>query len=512
MNSTGSTAAPDGSDGPLRLDADLDLDRFRRALEDAGFTESALATVLRPVGPSPRSDVRVVRRRAASSSPFHCLARLFVVGDPVERTVLDGIWEERLTDQLGRSGLLVLADGRARSAFKMLAYDPWYVLRDFEPDYTGKPCAADHVLGVGAASVTLSQFTVRRPCGSALDLGTGAGFQAMMAGRHARRVCGTDTNPRALNLARFNAALNGIGNVAYLPGSFYEPVAGRRFDLVVSNPPFVISPESKYIYRDGGLEGDEVSRRVVCGVGDHLEPEGFAVFMVNWCHRDEGQWADTPRSWVEQTGTNGWVLCFETRDVLTYAAKWIQTSESVDRTGFETQLDAWLAYYRELGVDCISSGMIILQRPAGAPSWIRAERIDGGDRSGACGPHIERVFAAENYLRSLPDPRALLDDAFRLCPEHVLEHRLRVQDGRWSYLSQKLLRTEGLGFAGNLDLHMAALLEQCDGNHPLRELIAMVAGRVEQPAEEVTPVVLDAVSKLLRAGLLVRGGNGGAPP
>ena len=99
----------------------------------------------------------------------------------------------------------------------------------------------DYVLGVSPASTSLAQMTMRTPVDSALDLGTGCGVQSLHLARHARRVVATDVNPRALQLSRLTAALNQV-EVDIRDGSLYEPVAGERFDLVVTNPPYVMSP------------------------------------------------------------------------------------------------------------------------------------------------------------------------------------------------------------------------------------------------------------------------------
>src|SRR6185369_14241112 len=95
-----------------------------------------------------------------------------------------------------------------------------------------------------------------------LDLGCGQGLQALLAAPHAADVVATDRNPRAVSLTRLAAALNG-SSVAARQGDLLEPVTGELFDLVVSNPPFVVSPGRRYTYRDAGLEGDEVCRRLV---------------------------------------------------------------------------------------------------------------------------------------------------------------------------------------------------------------------------------------------------------
>ena len=66
-----------------------------------------------------------------------------------------------------------------------------------------------------------------------------------------------------MNIAAFNAAINGITNVEWRLGSLFEPVAGERFDLIFSNPPYVISPDSQFIFRDGGRQGDALCEEMV---------------------------------------------------------------------------------------------------------------------------------------------------------------------------------------------------------------------------------------------------------
>jgi methylase of polypeptide subunit release factors len=118
---------------------------------------------------------------------------------------------------------------------------------------------ADHVPGVHRPSVALAHLTVRGEGERALDLCTGNGIQALLLAAHAERVVATDVNVRALAYATFNAALNGADNIETRPGSFFEPVEGEEFDLIVANPPYVVSPESAYLFRDGGMSGDGVS-------------------------------------------------------------------------------------------------------------------------------------------------------------------------------------------------------------------------------------------------------------
>ena len=134
------------------------------------------------------------------------------------------------------------------------------MVSDLTPGLDGGPnrVGADHVLGISSASTSLAQLTIREPVGRALDLGTGCGVQALHLAGHSGAVVATDVNQRALRLTRFNVALNDVRTpVDVRDGSFFEPVAGERFDLIATNPPFVISPATgeRLVYRDSGLPG-----------------------------------------------------------------------------------------------------------------------------------------------------------------------------------------------------------------------------------------------------------------
>src|SRR5699024_12099203 len=71
-----------------------------------------------------------------------------------------------------------------------------------------QPLPADHILGVGKASLTLAEITPRTQVATALDLGTGCGIQAMHLLAHAEHVTITDISQRALDFATFNLLLN----------------------------------------------------------------------------------------------------------------------------------------------------------------------------------------------------------------------------------------------------------------------------------------------------------------
>ena len=133
-------------------------------------------------------------------------------------------------------------------------------------------------------------------------------MQSLHLASHCEVLVGTDLSERALGFARFNAALNGL-DVELKTGSLLDPVEGERFGLVVSNPPFVITPRSDavpvYAYRDAGLVGDGVVEALVRGVGHHLEPGGVAQFLGNWEIPRGADWRDR----LAQLAGQHWAGC-----------------------------------------------------------------------------------------------------------------------------------------------------------------------------------------------------------
>ena len=244
----------------------------------------------------------------------------------------------------------------------------------------------DHVLGIGGASLTLVQSTPRRPVDTALDLGTGCGIQTFHLLAHARHVTATDISDRALATARFNLILNAEAldvdpwdlpaRVSLERGSLVEPVADRRFDMVVSNPPFVITPrspdehaEDRFTYRDGGLPGDRLVRELLGALPTVLNPGATAHLLANWeIPRDPHEepsttWSRGPASWVPP-GTGAWLVQREVQDPCEYAETWLRdASQQRDVADYERAYAAYLDDFDSRDVVAVGFGMVWLYRP-----------------------------------------------------------------------------------------------------------------------------------------------------
>ena len=227
---------------------------LRADLESAGLSVETLSDLWgADAAAALRRGHRLPAQRATTTpSPRATLARLFVLGLPVERTGLEAALPALGVDGAVTLGLVggddlvhPLLDLRPYSFVDDHGVGAWWIASDLGENALGGALREDHVLGIGGASTTLSSLMIHRRVGLALDLGTGCGIQAMHASRHADRVIATDISARAIELARFNAELNAIANIEFRLGDLFAPVEGIRFDHIVSNPPFVITPRAE---------------------------------------------------------------------------------------------------------------------------------------------------------------------------------------------------------------------------------------------------------------------------
>ena len=349
--------------------------RVAEALDLAGWSSPALDDLLGVTAQThlDRGELACLLRRTTGGSALEVLARLFVLGVPVEpaQARVAGVPESWLSP-----------DGTALVGLQPVLHDGADVTVPHDPSRGPARVQPEQVLGVGAAALTLAAATPRRPVARVLDLGAGGGIQALLARRHADAVVATDRNPRAVAFTRLAAAL--AGSPPYVPrveqsvpgqpmydvreGDLLEPVAGEAFDLIVSNPPFVISPGRRYTYRDAGYPGDEVCRRLVAGLPGLLVPGGTAVLLANWLHLPGQDGDDRVRSWFDGTGADGWIVQRELAVPEDYVTAWLRDTDE-GRGSTRCITSGWPRWTASTQWPSGSSRSAVRTRPARAASY-----------------------------------------------------------------------------------------------------------------------------------------------
>ena len=337
-------------------------------------------------------------------------------------------------------------------------------------DTAGRRPRPDHVLGISPASVSLSQITPAHRVGRALDLGTGSGVQCLRLSAQADQVVATDLNPRALALANWTFALNGLTVDARL-GSLYQPVADQRFDLITTNPPFVIAPPQarRLLYRETELPGDDLMRLVVSQAGDRLNPGGSLHVVGNWAHLAGQPWSDRLTGWLPP-GCDAIAVQREQLDPYEYIEVWLADAGLAGRPDYQVRYEQWLAYFKHLGIEAVGLGWITLVKSASAVS-----RLTDVDWPGpVTQPVADDLMAhlAGLDLAELPDD-ALLDQHWRLAAGTIQQTVGPAGSADPSQVS--LRRVDGLCRAIAVDPGLGGVLGACDGELSLRQIIAAVA-------------------------------------
>ena len=472
---------------------------MREALDEAGYAGS---NVLGIIGDDAFSllalqETAPILRRTVGGSPLETLIRLFIAGATVDVEAARRAFRPLTPEDWAAGGIVHLeGDGvRARVAVRPFndGVDDLFVVSDWRRD---EPMSADFVLGVGPASATLANLTIRHPVDSTLDLGTGGGIQAFYARHHSRHVVATDRSARAVGVALFNLELNGIDNVEVREGDLFDPVKGDQYDLIVSNPPFVISPERSYLFRDGGMEADEFCRTVVRGASRHLADGGFCQLLANWAHVAGEDWRERLAGWAEGTGCDMWVLQREVKEPNAYASSWLDIGD-VDPSESTDRFNAWMDYYERARIEGIGFGLITIRRTTGAEGWFQADEITGNVTVG-CGDHIAAIFDHRDFLESLPDDRALLDARLRASSNLRLVQEACLSGDAWEPEELVLRLEAGLRPVGTIDGIGATVVARCDGKRRLGEVLAGLGA-----GEDVAATALPIIRRLVAQGFLL---------
>lgn len=475
-------------------------------LRGVGYTLEAVSDRLGPQAVAALARNTTLATRDAlgdSSDPQADAVRLFLLHETLPPDAAASALGP--LDALTDAGILMPTSGGVRAGLEIRPYAAdgfdGLIAHDLIPSLDGRlgRSRPDHVLGASPASTTLSQMTIRRPVARALDLGTGCGIQSLLLAQHVDHVVATDLNPRAIAMTRLTAGLNGL-RIDLREGSLYEPVADERFDLIVTNPPYVMSPPTgeRLVYREGMLAGDDLVRAVVTDGAAHLAPGGTLQVLGNWAITDDEPWTDRLRAWIEPTGCDGIVLQREHLDPYEYIEVWLADAGLIGTDEYLPRYRAWVDYFDTLGITGVGMGWITLTA-AGRTTpditlqeWPHAVHQPLGDAFAA---HQRGVSAADATDADLLGSALVLDGRV----EVETLGRPGAEDPEHIVFRQRY----GFGRAVEVDTALGAVLGACDGDLTVGQIVAAVADILDAEPDALVAELTPRIRQLIRDGYLI---------
>jgi len=484
------------TDAPPRA-SDVDVRGALRSLL-VEYNEESIAAGLGVEPGTPTSAIRDLDARVdALNEPLRTLMRLFILSSEVDGSALEAAVDPEHTDVMVRAGLIVRDGERYRPTVRLTPFGPWIVASDLlERHVEGAP---DFVLGPFGTTRRLAALALPGPFDSVLDLGAGGGALALELSASSARVVATDVNERAVAFARFNAAINGADHMDGRVGSLFEPVGGERFDLIVCNPPYVISPDDTFVYRDGGTE---ICRAIVRDAPAHLNDGGHLQMLAEWPQRAGKPWHAEVEAWLDGLAVDAWVLREYQMSPDAYAETWLK-QEYHRRGGVpEGEVARWREHLAGLGVEAVAGGLIVIGTGRGGEP-IRSYRDMPSRGKDAAGPSLGRWLSAQRLFAEVGDSAEILDAP--LVPAPTLERTRRSEPtgSGWNQLQSELRPREGLRFGANVDPVAEEVVGLMGPGRTARQAMEEMAREHGVPVELFVDGLPGVISKLLELGVLV---------
>jgi methylase of polypeptide subunit release factors len=488
--------------GVNRMLQSLSIDdslRLRNSLVEAGYTE---ATIQKHLGAAELPSYRLRNEprlldRTSEVTLLNSLLRWFWLGRSQTANSVAHV-PPSLLHLLLEAGMLV-RHGDLFAPTTMLLCAQQFLVASDHPSAIERG-DSELVLWPNPTSRFLSRFTIRRRSRATLDLGTGSGILSLGAAAHSASVVATDLNPRVPSFVNFNARLNGIENIEMLLGDGFKPVAGRSFDLILSNPPFFITPRNDFTFCDNPLELDQLCRQLVKQAPSHLNQDGYMQMLCEWAQVSGQPWEERIAEWLKDSGCDAWVMKGLTQYPEEYAQNRI--SETAPNTGRDQDLyDGYMSYYRRHQVEAIHDGMIVMRRRSGS-NWARIEEVPNTTMTGELGEMVLATFAAHDLLLNVESDERLLAVKIKLASPVRLEQVCSSAGGRWRADSVTLRLARGFPFTMKIQPLVAEFLATCDGTRTAGQAIQALALSVDAPMDTVKHECLAILRRLIERGFI----------
>ena len=480
----------------IRVPTPEQLRALRRFLDAQGYETASLTRQLGQSRPPAPGEAPHMFDESREITTQNVLIRLFLLGTTIDEATVREFLPGDIVGILDDHEMLAIDGGMAEPLVVIIPVEDLLFMSDAF-HVVGGPRAAEFVLPASTHSANFLRLTTMRdPVDRALDLGCGCGILALFAARHAERVIATDTSEPAIRFTQINAGLNGLDNIECRRGSLFEPVGGETFDLIVSNPPFVIGPSDRFEYRDNQLQLDEFCRVLVREAPRYLNDDGFLQMLCEWVEIANEPWRQRVEAWVSGLGCDAWVLHSAPRAPASYVE---QRASDISGKGVDsgTAVEEWTRYFDEHDVHAIHPGMLVLRKRIGN-NWLHFQNLPADVEVNA-GKAVARQIAACDFLEACSDDESLLEARLGLA-DALAAYQQGEDDPNGPAIILKL--TDGLSMDAEIDGAVAAFINLFNGERTVGECIEGFSNATSASAEQLAPDLLSIVRTFVLRGFL----------
>jgi methylase of polypeptide subunit release factors len=426
------------------------------------------------------------------------LTRLFIEGPYVPLSILEAHFDSESIGAMAELGLLETHPGDPNMiASPVAAYpcaDVWIVSdRWRRPDGGAFQPDADVVY---PAIVSNAQQFLRRvpqtPCSRFLDLCSGTAVAALQAARRfAGQVWAFDIAERSTHFGEFNRRLNGISNATISTGDLYAPADGMTFDRIVAHPPYVPVLRPKWIYHDGGEDGEQIIRRTISELPSYLEPGGLFYMLGMGSDRTDAPFERRIRGWLGEQEADFDIVAFPVRsiDPEDFAVRAVTKSP----TSME-DARRFKSLFRELGVQAMTYAAILIQRRADDRTVFTLRRNLG---AGATIDHMLWLLDWETRSRQPGATEMIMGTRVRSNRDAELRVVHRLSDDGWQVTEHLLQTVFPFSMEARADPWIPYMMNYCDGTKTVADYFEQMKtdGIVpDAPADEFARAIAVLVS------------------
>lgn len=333
------------------------FDAFLKSLRQLHFTESSIVKALQ------LSDLEFIRESEFpiydllldKEKELHQLIRLFTLNLPLPNSEASTLFG-KLYEPLCRIGVLTQVNGKIEALVDLHPCLGLYIATDHRFN-----CKVEElrVYYLGKDSYALGRGMPKKPVKKALDLCAGSGVHGiLMAGIAENAVC-ADINPRAIAFIKFNARLNQIDNLQVCLSNLYEDIPQEKYDLILSNPPFVPDPTYNH-YFNSTITGEKILQAIVEGLPTYLSEDGFCQIFTLLIHKND-HYISRIKQWLGQQMT---ILSYEDLN-FRYSIKdymLLHLSKYLNSESYSDRLQEWHLAAEKAGLTWVADGVLHFSR------------------------------------------------------------------------------------------------------------------------------------------------------